>query len=181
VALHGSWNRTRKDGYKVVSLHWQADGGIEERDFLVGFLEADHVIGRPVDVAEGPDGAIYVSDDYAGAVYRVVAAAAPRAAAPPPPARGPEAEPPTLVLPEALRAQAERGRELYGRHGCAACHDPARATQGMVAKELERLSKRYDVASLAAFFEAPTPPMPVFALSEEERRDLAVHLLVTYR
>ena len=71
VALHGSWNRRQKDGYKVVSLHWQPDGTISERDFLIGFLEDEDVIGRPVDVAEGPDGAFYVSDDYAGAVYRV--------------------------------------------------------------------------------------------------------------
>jgi glucose/arabinose dehydrogenase len=71
VALHGSWNRTRKDGYKVVSLHWQPDGSIEERDFLSGFEVDGDVIGRPVDVAEGPDGAFYVSDDYAGAIYRV--------------------------------------------------------------------------------------------------------------
>ena len=71
VALHGSWNRTRKDGYKVVSLHWQENGGIEERDFAVGFEVDGNVIGRPVDVAEGPDGAFYISDDYASAVYRV--------------------------------------------------------------------------------------------------------------
>ena len=71
VALHGSWNRSVPDGYKVVSLHWQDDGRIEERDFLTGFLGADGVIGRPTDVAEGPDGAIYVADDYAGAVYRL--------------------------------------------------------------------------------------------------------------
>jgi glucose/arabinose dehydrogenase len=71
VALHGSWNRTEKDGYKVVSVHWEPDGRIVERDFLVGFEQAGDVIGRPVDVAEGPDGAFYVSDDYAGAIYRV--------------------------------------------------------------------------------------------------------------
>jgi glucose/arabinose dehydrogenase len=71
VALHGSWNRTRKDGYKVVSLHWRDDGRIEERDFVIGFERDEDVIGRPVDVAEGPDGAFYVSDDYAGAIYRV--------------------------------------------------------------------------------------------------------------
>ena len=70
VALHGSWNRSRKDGYKVVSLHW-GPAGIEERDFAVGFLEDEDVIGRPVDVAEGPDGTLFISDDYAGAVYRV--------------------------------------------------------------------------------------------------------------
>ena len=39
VALHGSWNRRAKDGYKVVSLHWTPDGRIEERDFATGFLQ----------------------------------------------------------------------------------------------------------------------------------------------
>lgn len=80
VALHGSWNRTSKSGYKVVSLHWGDDGKIEERDFLVGFEENENVIGRPVDVAEASDGTIYVSDDYASAIYWVrfgAAAAAP--------------------------------------------------------------------------------------------------------
>ncbi|MBW2666776.1 MAG: PQQ-dependent sugar dehydrogenase, partial [Deltaproteobacteria bacterium] len=71
-ALHGSWNRSSKDGYKVVSLHWHEGGAIEQRDFVTGFERDENVIGRPVDIAEGPDGAIYISDDYAGAIYRVV-------------------------------------------------------------------------------------------------------------
>jgi glucose/arabinose dehydrogenase len=71
VALHGSWNRTHKDGYKVVSLRWEDDDTIREEDFLTGFLVDDDVIGRPVDVAEAEDGTIFVSDDYAGAIYRV--------------------------------------------------------------------------------------------------------------
>jgi glucose/arabinose dehydrogenase len=71
VALHGSWNRTKLDGYKVVALQWQADGSIVERDFLTGFLGPDGVIGRPAAVAEGADGSIFVSDDYAGVIYRV--------------------------------------------------------------------------------------------------------------
>jgi len=71
VALHGSWNRTEKDGYKVVSLHWTGPETIEERDFIVGFEADEDVIGRPVDVAEAADGTVYVSDDYAGAVYWV--------------------------------------------------------------------------------------------------------------
>jgi glucose/arabinose dehydrogenase len=71
VALHGSWNRSVPDGYKVVSLHWGDDGSIEERDFLSGFIGESGVIGRPTSVVEGPDGTVYVADDYAGAIYRV--------------------------------------------------------------------------------------------------------------
>ena len=71
VAQHGSWNRTHKSGYKVVSLHWGENGAIAERDFLVGFEQNENVIGRPVDVAEGADGTIYVSDDYASSIYWV--------------------------------------------------------------------------------------------------------------
>jgi len=74
VALHGSWNRSTPDGYKVVALRWLDDGTIEESDFLTGFLNEDGIIGRPAFVTEGPDLAIYVSDDYAGVVYRVSAA-----------------------------------------------------------------------------------------------------------
>jgi len=77
VALHGSWNRTAKSGYKVVLLEWPADGGpIIESDFVTGFEQDGDVIGRPVDVQEGPDGALYISDDFGGAVYRVVYAGA---------------------------------------------------------------------------------------------------------
>lgn len=75
VALHGSWNRSTPDGYKVVSLHFNGNG-IEERDFLNGFLHDKTVLGRPVDVIQGPNGDIFVSDDYAGAVYRISVVAA---------------------------------------------------------------------------------------------------------
>ena len=71
VAEHGSWNRTKKSGYKVVLLEWKDDGSIAESDFLTGFEVNEDVIGRPVDVQDGPDGALYVSDDFAGVVYRV--------------------------------------------------------------------------------------------------------------
>ena len=71
VALHGSWNRTRKDGYKVVWLRWDAEGRIHEADFLTGFLENDDPIGRPADAIQGPDGSIYVSDDYAGVIWKI--------------------------------------------------------------------------------------------------------------
>jgi glucose/arabinose dehydrogenase len=70
VALHGSWNRSEPDGYKVVSLHWEA-GGIQERDFLGGFNNDGAIVGRPVDIAQDPDGSVYISDDYSGTIFRV--------------------------------------------------------------------------------------------------------------
>jgi glucose/arabinose dehydrogenase len=183
VALHGSWNRTRKDGYKVVSLHWDAGGRITERDFLVGFLDDEDVIGRPVDAAEGPDGAVYVSDDYAGAIYRVApvrdAAVGPPGTSARAAARAPA--PPLAGLPADERAAAAaRGATLYAQFECASCHDPARAAPGVVTRPLAALGRRWDVETLAAFLAAPTPPMPAFPLSNAERRDLAVHLLATW-
>lgn len=71
VALHGSWNRSTKDGYKVVSLHWQPDGSVVERDFMTGFLDQDVARGRPAEIVEDNKGAIYIADDFAGAIYRV--------------------------------------------------------------------------------------------------------------
>jgi len=73
VALHGSWNRAKRTGYKVVRLPFK-DGAPtgEYEDFLVGFVADDaSVWGRPVDVAVAHDGALLVTDDAGGAVWRV--------------------------------------------------------------------------------------------------------------
>jgi glucose/arabinose dehydrogenase len=180
VALHGSWNRTHKDGYKVVSLHFRGDGSIEERDFLVGFLRDDHVTGRPVDVAEGADGAIYVSDDYAGAIYRVARGTAPAASAAAPAASAP-ADPLAALDPGEREKLAGQGRALWETHRCAGCHDVSEAAPGVVAVPLADLATRHSIDSLAAFLAAPTPPMPAFPLDGAQRRALAVHLLGTYR
>lgn len=177
VALHGSWNRTKKDGYKVVSLHWNEDGSIEERDFVTGFEVDEDVIGRPVDVAEGPDGAIYISDDFAGSIYRVsrdARASAPTAA---PQAARQTPNPLAGIPPQQLRARSERGGRHYHELACANCHDAADADPGVVPVALTKLSARYTIDELAAFLATPTPPMPSVGLDEAGRRDLAVFLL----
>jgi len=72
VALHGSWNRSTPDGYKVVSLHWNEDGAITERDLLTGFLTAKgRILGRPAELAQSEDGSLYISDDHADTLYRL--------------------------------------------------------------------------------------------------------------
>jgi glucose/arabinose dehydrogenase len=179
VALHGSWNRTRKDGYEVVSLHWSDGGRIEERDFLSGFVRDERAIGRPVDVAEGPDGAIYVSDDYAGVVYRVAwQAGGARAAEAVPASTARAPRDPLASIPAAERdAMMGRGRALYEAHACFRCHETARADANAVPVPLAQLAGKYDVEGLAAFLAAPQPPMPLFPLTAAERRDLAASLL----
>ena len=71
VALHGSWNRSTLDGYKVVSLHWDSEENITRRDFLSGFITAEGVLGRPVAIAQDQQGHFYITDDLGGRVYRV--------------------------------------------------------------------------------------------------------------
>jgi len=73
VALHGSWNRAKRTGYKVVIVkfdHGQPTG--EYEDFLTGFVVDDHSVwGRPVGVAVAHDGALLVSDDGGNSLWRV--------------------------------------------------------------------------------------------------------------
>jgi glucose/arabinose dehydrogenase len=70
VALHGSWNRSRPVGYKVIRV--RLDGGdVRAEDFVTGWLAGRRAWGRPVDVAVAPDGSLFVSDDAQGLVYRV--------------------------------------------------------------------------------------------------------------
>lgn len=73
AAEHGSWNRARRTGYKVIRVPMK--NGVpsgEYVDFMTGFVTPDgDVWGRPVAVAEGKDGALFVTDDAGNCVWRV--------------------------------------------------------------------------------------------------------------
>lgn len=73
VAQHGSWNRSQPQGYRVVLVRFEGGLPVAEAPFAEGWLRPDGTVtGRPVDVLNMPDGALLVSDDMAGAVYRIV-------------------------------------------------------------------------------------------------------------
>lgn len=71
VALHGSWNRDQLSGYKLVRIKFKDNKPVEVVDFATGWLNNNQAWGRPVDAITGPDGALYVSDDRAGYIYRI--------------------------------------------------------------------------------------------------------------
>ena len=193
VALHGSWNRSRKAGYEVVAVFLDGAGGAREEPFLTGFEIDERVYGRPVDVAVGPDGALYVSDDFTGTVYRVVyGAAAPLTSAASAASGGAVAGrgdaaaakvagDPLAGVTDAERARATAtGSALWAANDCARCHLPHEGAQETY-RPLEGLAAKYGIDSLATFLRTPQPPMPAYPFSDEQRRELAIWLLATHR
>jgi glucose/arabinose dehydrogenase len=83
IAEHGSWNRSVPIGYRVVSVPLRGGHAVAEEPFAYGWLPESGsgllgrrvAWGRPVDVQELPDGSLLVSDDMAGAIYRITYAA----------------------------------------------------------------------------------------------------------
>jgi glucose/arabinose dehydrogenase len=73
IAEHGSWNRARKLGYRVMVVRLENGRAVSYEPLVSGFLDEaeDAVTGRPVDVELLDDGSLLVSDDYGGVVYRV--------------------------------------------------------------------------------------------------------------
>ena len=77
IAEHGSWNRSTPIGYRVTTVRLEGDRVVGYEPFATGWLaDNGHVAGRPVDVLVMPDGALLVSDDHAGAIYRITYRAA---------------------------------------------------------------------------------------------------------
>jgi glucose/arabinose dehydrogenase len=71
IAQHGSWNRSKKSGYRVIMVTLK-DNAVQKWDvFAEGWMEDERVWGRPVDLLVLPDGSLLISDDYANVVYRV--------------------------------------------------------------------------------------------------------------
>lgn len=173
VALHGSWNRSIPDGYKVVSLHFGASG-IEERDFFSGFNQQGEILGRPVDVQQGPDGAIYISDDYAAAVYRVTLDSNGGSRSMPVPARkdAPDAVPPAWLAVADMARMRRAGEALYRQYDCSSCHE-----YGENPRLLTGLNERLGYNAVIDALREPQGQMPQFELTLQQQRELAVYLL----
>jgi glucose/arabinose dehydrogenase len=71
IAEHGSWNRSVPIGYRIVSVRVEGSETSKYQVFAEGWLQGGEAWGRPVDILVMPDGALLVSDDKAGAIYRI--------------------------------------------------------------------------------------------------------------
>ena len=77
IAEHGSWNRSTPIGYRLTLVRLAGDRAVSYEPFATGWLRGGEAWGRPVDLEVMPDGALLVSDDRAGAVYRITYERAP--------------------------------------------------------------------------------------------------------
>ncbi len=71
VAEHGSWNRSKKSGYKISMVKLQGSTVIGYETFVSGWLQGQSAWGRPAYILVMPDGSMLISDDKVGAIYRV--------------------------------------------------------------------------------------------------------------
>ena len=71
VALHGSWNRSQKNGYRVQRVHLDGDRVVSQEPFVEGWLQSETASGRPADVLQAPDGSLLISDDLGNRIWRV--------------------------------------------------------------------------------------------------------------
>jgi len=71
IAEHGSWNRSKKIGYRITLVRLEGGRAVSYEPFADGWLQNESVSGRPVDLEVLGDGSMLVSDDFAGKVYRI--------------------------------------------------------------------------------------------------------------
>ena len=71
IAEHGSWNRSRKIGYRIALVRIKDGRAVAYESFASGWLQGESAWGRPADVQVLPDGSLLVADDHAGAIYRI--------------------------------------------------------------------------------------------------------------
>ena len=71
IAEHGSWNRSKKIGYRITLVRLESGEPVSYEPFVTGWLQGQSVSGRPVDLLVLADGSMLVSDDHAGKIYRI--------------------------------------------------------------------------------------------------------------
>ena len=206
IAFHGSWNRAPEpqQGYDVV-YQPMANGKAVGRyivfanGFAGGHMDPGGAAHRPSGVVVGPDGALYISDDVRGRIWRVTyqgPATVSAIAAAPSPAAGvetaaPPAGPPEYSLPVppgATQAQVQAGERVYRTTTCTGCHG-ADAKGTPLGPDLVAGKWIWSRGSLTGIrrtiqngvpmprnYRSPMPPMGGAQLSKADLNDVAAYV-----
>jgi glucose/arabinose dehydrogenase/cytochrome c5 len=202
IAFHGSWNRTPavQDGFNVVFQPLK--DGKASGNYVVfadGFAGPGKATGkaifRPTGVAVGPDGALYISEDTKGRIWKVTyqgPASAPATGAPEPvyaqPAQTADTAGALPTPPGATAAQVTAGMALFKGKTCGACHG-SDATGGSIGPPLNTGSPIWTDGSLASItdviskgvptpkqYRSPMPPLGGAGLSPDELNAVAAYV-----
>ena len=139
VAMRGSWNRRPPSGYEVAHVDFEQGQPVAITPFLTGFLRHGEdgygFLGRLAGLAVGPDGALYVGDDFNGVIYRVAytgpaETASLAAPAPEPPAHRPSPPPSSGIAIERVEARSDAPLPLASAFGADQPIPPIYAAEG---------------------------------------------------
>ena len=163
LAIHGSSQRSTKIGYSVVRVTMQDGRPVASEDFVTGWLRDGVVTGRPAGLVTGADGALYISDDNKGFIYRVAAQTAGQPAAAPAPApAGATARPLLQQRLPALNGSTLDARLVevsYGPGGSSTAHRHPCPVIGYVIEGALRMQLRGQperiVRAGESFYESP--------------------------
>ena len=136
------------------------------------------VTGRPAEIAEAPDGTIYISDDLRNAIYRI-GRGSPGTAVSLPVMRESLGYESDAISQEERDAALTNGPSVFDRENCLTCHTRTEDPESSMVV-LENLRLRYTLDELADFLSNPRAPMPVYDGDAVQRRELAIYLLETY-
>jgi glucose/arabinose dehydrogenase len=202
IAFHGSWNRTPavQDGFNVVFQPLK--DGKASGPYVVfadGFAGPGKATGkaifRPTGLAVGPDGALYISEDSKGRIWKVTYQGQPGAPVTPAPAPtyatetpAPAAEAALPTPPGATAEQVAKGMQLFKGGSCAACHGQD-AAGGAIGPPLNTGSPLWTDGSLASIagligkgvpapkqYRSPMPPMGGAQLSNDDLAAVAAYV-----
>ena len=175
VGYHGSWNRTQRTGYKVAYFPWDAARNApgDEIDLVTGWVINNNqdVWGRPVDAIVDPQGALFISDDQSGTIYKLTYAAAPAPTPTPTPSEW------SICANENQRCNFTGTRRV--RYGANGSYSIATHTNGVDCSNnvfgdpIFGVAKRCEVEGIAQPTPTPTPtPAPpewTFCAEENQR------------
>ena len=71
IPEHGSWNRSKKSGYRITLVRLNGNQAVSYEVFADGWMKNEETLGRPVDLLVLPDGSMLVSDDDNGVIYKI--------------------------------------------------------------------------------------------------------------